>query len=189
MKKIDKIMYRILSKNIIECIEADLQWYGINYIKEVYRQVCIVNTSNKDIKIRLDRTDNLFHNNDPKVPRYICSITFINNLNIELFSIQFSEFTAVAILDAMYEYENFPMFDMNLNLPNGVSIKLKRIDEFTKFDIYKVNEVFHTIDLKLSFTMESDYIVDDLLYSMYFSWLIDIDNGEYMFEFINDYYL
>lgn len=186
----NKIMYYILSKNITECIDYDFQWYGLNYIREMYRKVTIVNTSNKDIIIKLNRTENMFYsNNDPKVPRYICSITFINNLNIELFSVQFSEYTAVSILDAIYEYENFPMFDMNLSLPNGVSIKLTRIDEFTRFDVYKVNELFHTIDLKLSFTMESDYIVEDLLYSMYFSWLIDLDNGEYMFDFINDNFL
>ena len=187
----NKIMDKLFNKNITECIGYDLQWFGLNYLKEVYRQMTVVNTAHEDIRIKLDRIENLFLSNDVRCPRYVCSMSFVNNLDLELFTIQMSEYTAVELLDAIYQYENFGMPDISIPLPNGVIIALTRVDEHTRVDIFEVNRYLNTTDIRLSFYVLSDNFVDDILYSMYFSWLIDLDNGdgEYMFDFINDNYL
>lgn len=170
-------MNKILSKNIVEVIENDLYWFGISYVKEVYNKVCYVNTTNRDFTIKTSRRDSLWI--DDISPKYICSLTFINTLGLEVLTLDFSENTAIVIIDNIYTFDEFNMKDLTIpilfsssNPSIKYTIRLERYDSnLIKFTIYS-NQIYE----KLHFYLNLDDF-SNLLYSMYFSWLIDIDNG------------
>lgn len=177
------LMKRILGKNEIECITQDLYWHGLSYIKEVYRNMCYVNTLYNDIKLKIDRKDCELWVDD-HLPRFICSIDFINNLNINILSLSFSEYDALNLLDFICTFldsneavVNMP-FDCIADIQSKYSISIYRIDngiQLTVFQhsIYNPSNPFPKITIYFN-----DDNIYDLLYAFYFSWFIDIDNGD-----------
>jgi hypothetical protein len=178
-------MSKILGKNVSDVIETDLYWYGIDFVKEVYKQMCIVNTVEKYITIKTDRRECEIYV-DNKGPKYICSLSFFNNLGIELLKLEFSECMAVSVIDAIYSYEDFNMKDISIPIDSvtipGISYILKLDRDMTNncmshMTIFQHNILYPNSYIPVvSCSLTSDNILSDFLYAMYFSWIIDLDN-------------
>lgn len=149
--------------------------------------MCIVNTFYKDIKLNIDRKDcDLW--NDDILPRFICSIDFINNLGISNLVLNFSEYTAMNLLDfiACFVVEskevasNVPL-DCIGSIGFSYSLSIFRLDN----NMYQITIFQHSIYNpsnpfpKVTIYFDKDGI-QDLFYGMYFAWLIDLDveNGD-----------
>lgn len=168
------------NKNIIECIKSDLYFRGYSYIKEVYQQVSLMTTTYNEYTIRFDREPCKLLDNYSS-PYYICYMTFINNIGLEVLKISFSEDQAAVILDNLSQFEDFNMFD--IDIPMGIG----NYRDFYDLSIIRDKEYYNCTLFqrvigenripKLRFTMDQKETngITDMMYGMYFSYLIDID--------------
>lgn len=181
----NEFMRRILGTNVAEMITMDLYWYGENYIKEVYRVMCVFNTLYDEFKIRFDRRNcQLWVTNETN--NFICSMEFINKIGILVFKLEFSEYDAIKIIDNLATYEENHMNEIYIPIDScstsmcSYTMKVERVDSSkSKISILQYNFVYENILTKISFELLSNEITESLLFQMYFSYLIDIDNGDY----------
>lgn len=168
------------SKNMIECIKSDLYFGGLGFIRKEYRQLSIVKTLNNEFTIKFDREPCEILNFG-EGPYYLCYMTFINNIGIEVLKLYFSENDALQILDCFSQFEDFNMPDVAFNLCVG-DMKIYTMIIIRHDDLYDCTIHQRGIDNKpidiLKFKLpnnENDNGITNIMYSMYFSYLIDID--------------
>lgn len=167
------------NRNIIECVKSDLYFRGYSYIKEVYKQVSIITTTYNEYVIKFDREECEICHDYYEGPYYICYMTFINNLGTEVLKLSFSENQAMVILDSLSQFEDFNMADIIINLgseDNAIySLRIIREKGFYKCIIYRKDIFSESIKLKFTLNEEETNGLTDLIYSIYFSYLIDVD--------------
>lgn len=180
-----QLMQRILTPNIIECIKSDIEWFGVRIVGERYRSMTVVKTLNNEFSIQMDRIDcKLWKNNSTF--NYICTMSFRNNLGLEILKLNFSEYDAAILIDNLCQFEDFNMKDViiPINSVNGdmnnYQIKIERIEsDLLRFTILQYNILYGNIVIpKLTFMMTTDELSNNFLYGIYFSYLIDIDCGD-----------
>lgn len=132
--------------------------------------------------------------------KYICYMDFINNLNLVVFSIHFSEIQAYTIIDEM---ENFlQLGEFSLPIPIGsndpvgnyLMICLERIASETPAEEDRVlvsfrqyNKYSEQILTRVQFFCTEEFVSNQFIYMMYFAYLIDIDDGRLLDTDLEDY--
>lgn len=132
--------------------------------------------------------------------KYICYMDFINNLNIVVFSIHFSEIQAYTIIDEM---ENFlQLGEFSLPIPIGsndpvgnyLMICLERIASETPAEEDRVlvsfrqyNKYSEQILTRVQFFCTEEFVSNQFIYMMYFAYLIDIDDGRLLDTDLEEY--
>lgn len=132
--------------------------------------------------------------------KYICYMDFINNLNLVVFSIHFSEIQAYTIIDEM---ENFlQLGEFSLPIPIGsndpvgnyLMICLERIASETPAEEDRVlvsfrqyNKYSEQILTRVQFFCTEEFVSNQFIYMMYFAYLIDIDDGRLLDTDLEEY--
>lgn len=183
------------NKSISEVINNDLYFRGYEFIRKEYRRLSIVKTLNNEFTIKFDREPCKLLNFGES-PYYLCYMTFINNIGIEVLKLSFSENDALQILDCFSQFEDFNMPDIAFNLCVGdmkiYTMFIVRYDDLYDCTIRQGGIDNKPIDI-LKFKLpnnENDNGITDIMYSMYFSYLIDIDccSSEYDISLLESVY-
>ncbi len=181
------LMNRWFSSATCECICSDIVMsrYNFDLIKEVY----MINfmTLNNEYTLEFDWKDHYLPVNNNLVR--ICNISFRNNiLNKIMHTISFSLESAIVILDNLCQY-----MDMGMNY---LDFPIKGISQSYIFNIqtnkdtnspyynnllisiYEVDPIYRVSSPIETFYLESDSQLQDLMYQIYFAFIIDVDSGD-----------
>lgn len=132
--------------------------------------------------------------------KYICYMDFINNLNLVVFSIHFSEIQSYTIIDEM---ENFlQLGEFSLPIPIGsndpvgnyLMICLERIasetpaeEDLVLVSFRQYNKYSEQILTRVQFFCTEEFVSNQFIYMMYFAYLIDIDDGRLLDTDLEEY--
>lgn len=155
--------------------------------KEDKPDMAIFKTINNDYIIELERKEVSIWNEDNNY-KYLCTFIFKNSIGIPILQLTTSEEYIKNLLDVIYNYIEFNMFDIftefngsNLNT-NYFSFRFQKDTDNSDNDIltvYQSNLYDHNQlipRIKIEFNSES---LADFLNLIYFIFLIDIDDSLY----------
>lgn len=160
--------------------------YHAGLLKVKDNEMASIKTTNKDYTLELIRNKSSIWNTENSF-KYLCKISFKNNLNILVLDLILSEIDVFCLVDSVYSFIEFNMFDIsipcysskNINL-NNYTISLKRIQNYPKDDnivlsIDEYNSIYNYSITRLQTIIDESNLID-ILDLIYFIFLIDIDD-------------
>lgn len=144
-----------------------------------------------DLKIHLYRRETTIWKTKSSA-RYICYMDFINNLDMVTLSIHFTEDQAFAIIDELDNFLEFNELSRPISIGtndlygNYLMMCLERDIPDTPAEcdmigisIRQYNRNTEQIITRVHFICSEEFIANQIIYMMYFAYLIDIDDGRF----------
>ncbi|MCM1440198.1 MAG: hypothetical protein NC131_13495 [Roseburia sp.] len=185
---LNKIIRRIAHATY-DFISMELDYFGDSYAyvaMEEYKEGdnMRINTYDGNYSFGFNRIDRKLWLTDNS-GNFVCILEVYDSINRMILDIRFSELFAFDLIDKLNQFSEFGMTDLVIPIYTGNSnlanyhIRLYRDSdplvinlEILQYDF--INQLlFPRIVTKIS-----DPILEDLLYGLYFSYLIDIDCGD-----------
>lgn len=143
-----------------------------------------------DVFVEMTRQDSILWRTDSS-SKYLCKMRFLNLLHLPIAEFTCSEITIFNILDSFEQFFSFGMDSISIPLDN-ISLNgsydmlcLERINPTTPtesdlilFSLRSYSPITEQIITRISIPVNEEFFINHFMYLMYFSYLIDIDNGE-----------
>ena len=129
-------------------------------------------TINNDYTIIINRQDIKLWYTDTNF-KYICKFSFINNLNIEVFSFQVPENDIYIMIDNIYQFLEYKMKNIIFNISNYNIEFIRNENIFMK--IYEYSNIVNNIIPRITIEFDEDNLLE-FVNLIYFCFLIDIDS-------------
>lgn len=179
---------KTIARNSYDYISGGLDHMGYGFVtglKEEFGDMASIKTYDGNYEIALDRYNRqLWINNE--TGQFLCTIKIYDSLHREILSVNFSEYFAFHLLDVLYQYDEFSMRDLVIPIETGstnmasyqFNLHRNDIDPLViDFSILQYDSINESLMPRIV-TQLSDEILNNLMFGIYFSFLIDIDTGD-----------
>lgn len=131
-------------------------------------------TLNNDYIIEMEREDNKVYRFENSF-NYLCKFHIKNNLDILVLDILLNEKDIYVLLDSIYSYIEFNMHEISIPVSNYL-FNFERYYNLITLSIIECNNMYHSAITRIK-TDFNDEKLSEFIDLLYFTFLIDIDDG------------
>ncbi len=184
---------KTLSRNTYEYITGGLEYMGNRFITAIKDEMAGLNggdmaklkTFDGNYIIGLDRINRKLWINE-NTGNFICQFKIYDSIDREILNIGFSESFAFILLDKLNQYVEFSQKDLVIPIESGNTnlasyqfrICRSNVDPLVNDFIILQYDNINNILIPRIVTSLSDELIGELMFMIYFSYLIDIDTGD-----------